>query len=102
MTTISFRIEESKVEQLEAIAESMDRNRSYVINQAINHFIEYQNEIRERTQQGIDDIEAGRTISLDDFNKEMEQLMADTREFMAKRNKKSNSGSVKTSKRRAG
>jgi len=38
--TISFRIDSSKKNSLDAIAESLDRDRTFVINEAIAHYVE--------------------------------------------------------------
>jgi len=38
--TISFRIPAEKVETLDALAETMDRDRSYLLNEAVEHYLE--------------------------------------------------------------
>jgi len=38
--TVSFRIDSSKKDSLDAIAESLDRDRTFVINEAIAHYVE--------------------------------------------------------------
>ncbi len=38
--TISFRIPAKKVEALDALAETMDRDRSYLLNEAVEHYLE--------------------------------------------------------------
>ena len=38
--TISFRIPAEKVEALDALAETMDRDRSYLLNEAVERYLE--------------------------------------------------------------
>ncbi len=57
--TVSFRIEKSRKADLDAIAESMDRDRSYVLNQAVADFIELNRWQIERIKQGLAAAEAG-------------------------------------------
>lgn len=37
---VSFRVEASKIKDLDAIAEAIDRDRSYVLNEAISAYLE--------------------------------------------------------------
>jgi predicted transcriptional regulator len=38
--TISFRIRPAAVKALDALAQSLDRDRTYLLNQAVDHFLE--------------------------------------------------------------
>ena len=38
--TISFRMPLEAVESLDALAETMDRDRSYLLNEAVQHYLE--------------------------------------------------------------
>ena len=38
--TISFRIDEEKVEALDGLAASAERDRSYLLNEAVEHYLE--------------------------------------------------------------
>lgn len=38
--TISFRIPAKKVKTLDALAETLDRDRSYLLNEAVEHYLE--------------------------------------------------------------
>ena len=64
--TVSFRIPESRKTDLDAIAAEMDRDRSYVINQAVADFIEQHKRQIERIKQGIAAAEAGEFASEQD------------------------------------
>lgn len=37
---ISFRVEEGKINSLDAVAKALDRDRSYVLNEAISAYLE--------------------------------------------------------------
>lgn len=64
--TLTFRIEADKVEALDALAELQERPRSYLLNQAIDHYLELNDyhiaEIKEGIRQG-DSGEEGLSIS---------------------------------------
>jgi predicted transcriptional regulator len=62
---VTFRIDPAKVEQLEQIAKSLDRDRSYVLNEAIDNYIELHRWQLAEIEAGIADEEAGRTYSTD-------------------------------------
>ena len=64
---VSLRTEESTVERLDKIAASMDRNRNWVINDAIASYIELHDWQAAETQKGIADTHAGRTITTDEL-----------------------------------
>jgi predicted transcriptional regulator len=62
---VTFRVDPAKVEQLEQIAKSLDRDRSYVLNEAIDNYIELHRWQLAEIEAGIADEEAGRTYSTD-------------------------------------
>jgi predicted transcriptional regulator len=74
---LSFRTEESTREELDRIAGVLDRNRNWVINQAIESYIDTYRWQLEHIGQGIKDSSAGRTFST-------EQVRARLAEHMSK------------------
>jgi predicted transcriptional regulator len=40
LKTISFRMRSDAVETLDALAETMDRDRTYLLNEAVEHYLE--------------------------------------------------------------
>lgn len=69
--TISFRIDADKVAQLDSIAKAMDRDRSYLLNEAVESYLNEQQRFAAMVQEGmraadngqlIDDEEMGRRI----------------------------------------
>ena len=69
--TISFRIAPEKVAQLDLIAKAMDRDRSYLLNEAVESYLTEQQRFAAMVEEGleasrkgelIDDEEVGRMI----------------------------------------
>ena len=57
--TVSFRIEKSKKAELDSLAKAMERDRSYILNQAVADFIAFNRWQIERIEQGMAAAEAG-------------------------------------------
>ena len=57
--TITFRIEAEKREALDAIALTMDRDRSYVLNEAISAYLEVNQWQLEHIKEGLRQADAG-------------------------------------------
>ncbi len=64
--SLTFRTEENKRDQLDRVAGSLDRNRNWVINEAIDSFLELYRWQLAEIEKGIADHEAGRTHSLEE------------------------------------
>jgi predicted transcriptional regulator len=61
--TISFRAVAEKIDTLDSLAAAQERSRSYLINQAINNYIElhaYQDAL---VRKGLEEMRAGRMVS---------------------------------------
>jgi predicted transcriptional regulator len=71
--TISFRIATEKVAELDAIAKAMDRNRSYLLNEAVESYLGEQQRFAAMVKEGREDILAGRTFS----HEEVENLVGE-------------------------
>ena len=75
-------------DEIDRIAESLDRNRNWVINKAIESYVEQYNWELQEIDAGLADIEAGRTISGEDFEAKVEAMIADNAAKKAGRLKK--------------
>lgn len=62
-THISFRTDEATCDELDKIAANMDRDRSWVINEAIAQYLDLKRWQIEHIRAGIADTDAGRTLS---------------------------------------
>ena len=70
--TISFRIATEKVDELDALAKAMDRDRSYLLNEAMDNYLQYQQESRAQIEKGLEDIREGRWLDHEVVVKRME------------------------------
>lgn len=61
--TVTFRIEANKKKALDTIAESLDRDRSYVINEAIRSYIELYDWQVSHIKEGLRQADAGEFAS---------------------------------------
>ena len=61
--TISFRAEASRIEALDSLAAAQDRPRTYLINEAINNYIELHSYQEGLVRKGLDEMRKGRVVS---------------------------------------
>jgi RHH-type rel operon transcriptional repressor/antitoxin RelB len=61
--TISFRLETDKKEKLDTIAASLDRDRSYLLNEAIDAYLEVHQWQIQHIREGIRQADAGKFAS---------------------------------------
>jgi predicted transcriptional regulator len=71
--TISFRIPADKVAELDAIAKAMDRDRSYLLNEAVASYLSEQQRFIAMVNEGLEDIRAGRTISHEEVERMVDE-----------------------------
>ena len=64
--SLSFRTEEDTRNDLDRLAESLDRNRNWVINEAIAAYLDLHKWQLEHIEQGTRDIDEGRTYSTEE------------------------------------
>jgi predicted transcriptional regulator len=60
--TISFRLDTDKVEALDEVAKSLDRDRTYVLNEAVRNYLEVQQWQIEHIKAGLRQAERGELI----------------------------------------
>jgi len=60
--TISFRLDEDKIAALDGLAESVDRDRSYLLNEAVANYLELQAYHARLVKEGLAAVKAGRTL----------------------------------------
>jgi predicted transcriptional regulator len=66
---VTVRLDESRLAELDALATAFDRDRSYLINAAIEAYLEVQRWHLEAIEEGLRDAEAGRLASDDEVEK---------------------------------
>ncbi len=67
--TISFRLDEDKVEALNALSEALDRDRTYLLNEAVAAYLEVQRWHIEQIERGIRQADAGKLVDHDKVKK---------------------------------
>lgn len=60
--TISFRIDSDKVEALDKIAASMQRDRSFLLNEAVNSYLEWNAGLEAAIREGLKAAKEGRWV----------------------------------------
>jgi predicted transcriptional regulator len=79
--TVSFRIPVEKVDELDALAKAMDRDRTYVLNEAMDNYLDYQRDCKAKIEKGLEDVRQGRVLDHEVVVKRMEALIRErTRE----------------------
>ncbi|HZL49950.1 MAG TPA: ribbon-helix-helix protein, CopG family [Terracidiphilus sp.] len=71
--TISFRIAAEKVAELDSIAKAMDRDRSYLLNEAVERYLSEQQRFVAMVNEGREDIRAGRTTSHEEVERMVDE-----------------------------
>lgn len=72
LKTISFRMPAEKVETLDALAETMDRDRTYLLNEAVERYLELNEYHIKLIEKGLRAAEAGDFVP----QPEMKRLIA--------------------------
>ena len=71
--TISFRIDSEKVAELDRIAKALDRDRSYLLNEAVASYLSEQQRFVAMVKAGQEDVRAGRTISHEEVERMVDE-----------------------------
>jgi len=71
---ISVRLPADKVAALDSLAESLDRDRSYLVNEAVDGYLETQRYHGEQIEQGLKDAKAGRWVEHSEAKKILAKL----------------------------
>lgn len=69
--TISFRAPSRKIEKLDELAAAKDRTRSYVINEAIDHYLQLHAYQEMLVRKGLEEMRQGRTVGHDEVVKRL-------------------------------
>jgi predicted transcriptional regulator len=72
--TISFRLDADKIDALDGLAESVDRDRSYLLNEAVTNYLELQAYHVSLIKEGLKAVKQGRTIETDEVRARIEKL----------------------------
>jgi predicted transcriptional regulator len=74
LKTISFRMRAEAVETLDALAETMDRDRSYLLNEAVEHYLELNEYHIKLIKKGLRAAKEGKLVSHADVKKMISKM----------------------------
>ena len=60
--TLSFRLDANKASALDALAEALDRDRSYLLNEAVTAYLDVQHWHVEQIKAGLRQADAGKLV----------------------------------------
>ena len=72
--TVSFRTDSKKVEALDALASVYDRDRSYLLNEAVDNYLDLQQYHIELIEEGVRQADAGELVDHSDVEKIVAKL----------------------------
>jgi predicted transcriptional regulator len=72
--TISFRIDSNTVDSLDSLAEHLERDRSYLLNEAVEHYLELNQYHTRLIEKGIRAAKEGKFVEHDEVKKRMRKL----------------------------
>jgi predicted transcriptional regulator len=74
LKTISFRIPSDTVESLDELAESMDRDRTYLLNEAVERYLELNEYHIKLIEKGLRAAKEGKLVSHEDVKKMISKM----------------------------
>lgn len=75
---ISVRMPEEHIERIDTLARSLGRSRAWVLNQATEQYLDYEEWFDRQVRIGLDDAEAGRLTPHEDVREKWEKKRART------------------------
>lgn len=69
--TISFRIDANKVQALDKIAVTMQRDRTFLLNEAVDAYLEWNADFERVVREGMEDAKRGRWVEHDQVLRRM-------------------------------
>jgi predicted transcriptional regulator len=79
MKATTVRIDENMLVRLDSLAESLSRPRSWVIKQAIERFVEYEEWFVQEVQAGLKEVEQGKIATDEEVSKAFDKWGVDAR-----------------------
>jgi predicted transcriptional regulator len=75
-TTITVRVTRELRERLEALAKQTKRSKSFLSNEAIKNYVEYEEKVVADILEGLGDIKAGRVVEHDEATRRFSAAIA--------------------------
>ena len=73
----TIRLSQEVLAAVDGMAKTKGRSRAWVIQDALNRYLAYEIWFREEVQKGLDDLEAGRTLSHEEVKSRLRALGAE-------------------------
>lgn len=67
MKATTIRIEDEKVDRIDGLAKTLSRSRSWIINQAIDQFLEYEEWFIQEVYDGLKEVERGEVATQEEI-----------------------------------
>ena len=77
MKTTTFRTDEKKLEQIDKMAKSLNRSRNWVINEALDRFMAYEEWFIKQVEEGLQDVDDGNVVSHERMREKLQKWTAD-------------------------
>jgi predicted transcriptional regulator len=85
-TTITVRVSTELRNRLEAIAKETRRSKSFLSNEAIERYVESEEEFIESIKQGMKELDEGKGIPHEEVMREIDEMIADAERYQAFKN----------------
>jgi len=76
--TASVRMDEEKLQRLDKLADITKRSRGWLINEAVDRYLSYEEWYIKAVEAGMEDVAAGRVIPHEEIKKEWEVKLANS------------------------
>jgi len=76
---VSLRMDDEKIDRIDRLAAELGRSRAWVLNQAADRYLEYEEWFVRRVREGMADAEAGRILSHDELMAGLREKIGRTR-----------------------
>ena len=76
--TASVRMDEEKLQRLDKLADITKRSRGWLINEAVDRYLSYEEWYIKAVEAGMEDVAAGRVIPHEEIKKEREVKLANS------------------------
>ena len=73
-TSITFRTDVARREALDVLAASQQRNRSFLINEALDHYLEVQRWQIEHIKKGLAELDRGEYVTHEQIKKDIAKM----------------------------
>lgn len=74
--TTTIRIDDTVLGRVDSLAKSMSRSRNWVIQQAVDRYLDYEEWFVHQVEQGLDEVKRGKTLSHDEVMAEIRKKVA--------------------------